>query len=133
MQTAHAAEKLAAENLPPKNLPRKTSHGKIWGRNRNAMRKLILAGTILALAAGTHAFARGGFHGHSHGHFRHGGLRPANPTVPPSLTSDPRLTGNAPLPPHRQPKRGSASTVSEARDAEDIALDRKIGSICRGC
>jgi len=52
MQTIQATE----------NLPRKTSHGKILGRNRNAMRKLILA-----------------------------------------------------------------------RDAEDIALDRKIGSICRGC
>ena len=95
------------------------------------MRKLILAGAILVLAAGTHAFARGGFHGQSHGHFRHGG--PSNPTVPPSLTPDPRLTGDAPLPPHRQPKRGSAPAVSEARDPEDIELDRKIGSICRGC
>ena len=97
------------------------------------MRKLILAGTILALAGGTHASARGGFHGHSHGHIRHGGLRPANPSVPPSLTPDQRLTGDAPLPPHLQPKRGSVAAVSEPRDPEDLALDRKIGSICRGC
>jgi hypothetical protein len=96
-------------------------------------RKLILAAAILALAGSTHVSARSGFHSHSHSHIRHGGLRPANPTVPPSLTSDPHLTGDAPLPPHRQPKRGSAPTVSEARDPEDLALDRKIGSICRGC
>jgi hypothetical protein len=101
------------------------------------MRKLILTGAILALAGSTCASARGGFHGHSHGHMRHGGLRPAdpsaNPSLPPSLTPDARLTGDAPLPPHRQPKRGSAPAVSEARDPQDIALDRKIGSICRGC
>ena len=97
------------------------------------MRKLILAGTILVLAGSTCASARGGFHGHSHGHMRHGGLRPANPSVPPSLTPDARLTGDAPLPPHRQPKRGNSPMVSESRDPADVALDRKIGSICRGC
>jgi hypothetical protein len=96
------------------------------------MRKLILAGAILALAGSTCASARGG-HGHSHGHMRHVGLRPANPTVPPSLTPDARLTGDAPVPERRQPKRGNAPTVSESRDPEDLALDRKIGSICRGC
>jgi hypothetical protein len=81
------------------------------------MRKLILAGAILALAGSTHVFALGG-NGHSHGHMRHDGLRPASPSVPPSLTPDARLTGDAPLPP---------------RDPEDLALDRMIGSICRGC
>jgi hypothetical protein len=64
---------------------------------------------------------------------RHGGLRPANPSVPPSLASDARLTGDAPLPAHRQPKRGSAPTVSDSRHPDDVELDRKIGSICRGC
>jgi hypothetical protein len=64
---------------------------------------------------------------------RHGGLRPANPSVPPSLTSDARLTGDAPLPAHTQPKRGNATTVSESRHPDDVELDRKIGSICRGC
>jgi len=64
---------------------------------------------------------------------RHGGLRLANPSVPPSLTPDARLTAGAPLPPHRQPKRGNSPAVSESRDPEDLALDRKIGSICRGC
>jgi hypothetical protein len=101
------------------------------------MRTLIVAAAILTLAGSPHAFARGGSHGgshgHSHGHGRHGGARPANPSVPPSLTSDPRLTGAAPLPPHHQPRRGSAPVVSEKRDPQDIALDRKIRSICRGC
>jgi hypothetical protein len=99
------------------------------------MRKLILAVAVLALAGSTTASARGG-HGHSRGHMghmRHGGLGPANPSVPPSLTPDARLTGDAPLPPHRQPRRGNSPTVSESRDPEDLALDRKIGSICRGC
>jgi hypothetical protein len=101
------------------------------------MRKLILAGIILTLAGSTTASARGG-HGHSHGrlghsHIRHAGLRPANPSVPPSLTPDARLTGDAPLPAHRQRKRGNAPTVSESRHPDDVALDRKIGSICRGC
>jgi hypothetical protein len=98
------------------------------------MRRAIMASAILALAGSHQALARGGSHGgHSHGHGRHGVARPANPSVPPSLTSDPRLTGDAPLPPHQQPKRGSAPDVSEKRDPEDIALDRKIKSICRGC
>jgi hypothetical protein len=101
------------------------------------MRKLILAGIILTLAGSTYASARGG-HGHSHGHMGHGhmrhvGLRPANPTVPPSLTPDARLTGDAPVPERRQPKRGNAPTVSESRHPDDAELDRKIGSICRGC
>jgi hypothetical protein len=95
---------------------------------------MILATSILALAGGTDALARGGHgRGHSHGHMRHHHVaQPANPSVPPALTPDPRLTGSAPLPPHQQPKRGSA-TVSEKRDPQDVALDRKIKSICRGC
>ena len=92
---------------------------------------LILAAT-LAMVGATVAFARGS-HGHSHGHVRHRAARPANPSVPPSLTSDSRLTGAAPLPPHHQPRRGSAPPASEKRDPQDIALDRKIKSICRGC
>jgi hypothetical protein len=99
------------------------------------VRGLILAMTILALAGATEAFARGshgGSHGRGHGH-RHSAARPANPSVPPSLTSNPRVTGTAPLPPHHQPRRGSAPAASDKRDPEDIALDRKIKSICRGC
>jgi hypothetical protein len=92
-------------------------------------RELILMVAILVLAGSTHAFARG--HGRSHGHVVTAG--PADPSVPPSLTSDPRLTGSAPLPPHRQPRRGSAPVVSDQRDPADLALDRKIKSICRGC
>jgi hypothetical protein len=98
------------------------------------MRTVIMVAAVLALAGSHQALARGGSHGgHSHGHGRHGAARPANPSVPPSLTSDPRVTGDAPLPPHQQPRRGSAPEVTEKRDPQDIALDRKIKSICRGC
>jgi hypothetical protein len=60
----------------------------------------------------------------------------ANPTVPPSLTPDPRLTGSAPLPPHHQPTRGDVAAIPEGSfkpDPEDARVDRLIGSICRGC
>jgi hypothetical protein len=97
------------------------------------MRTVILAAAILMLAAMTSASARGGSHGHSHGHLRHGAARPANPSVPPSLTSDPRLTGAAPLPPHHQPRRGSSPAISDKPDPRDVELDRKLRSICRGC
>jgi hypothetical protein len=94
-----------------------------------AMAWLVLAGSSLAVARGG---GHGG-HGHSHRHSSHGTAQPANPSVPPALTPDGRLTGSAPLPAHQQPRRGSAPVVSEKRDPEDLALDRKIGSICRGC
>ena len=97
------------------------------------MQRLIVVAAIVALTGSTPALARKGSHGHSHGHHRHGGAKVANPSVPPSLTSDPRLTGAAPLPPHRQPRRGTAPAAYEKRDPQDIALDRKIKSICRGC
>jgi hypothetical protein len=97
------------------------------------MRTLKLVMAILVLAGITAASARGGSHGHSHGHFRHAVARPANPSVPPSLTSDPRLTGDAPLPSHRQPRRGSAPAISIKPDPRDVELDRKLRSICRGC
>jgi hypothetical protein len=57
---------------------------------------------------------------------------PANPAVPPSLTPDGRPAGSAPLPSRRQLKRGQTSSA-EKRNPEDVKLDRKIGSICRGC
>jgi len=58
---------------------------------------------------------------------------PANPTVPPALTPDSRVIGNAPVG-HRQPTAGaSAANDPYAESAEDKALDRKIRSICRGC
>jgi hypothetical protein len=58
----------------------------------------------------------------------------ANPSVPPSLSPDQRVTGNAPVG-HRQPRRDSAGDSGDpfARDPADVALDRKIRSICRGC
>jgi hypothetical protein len=66
-----------------------------------------------------------------------GGLAsPADPTVPPSLTPDARLTGSAPLPPHHQPTAPAAGTVGQSMynpTPDEAALDRKIGSICKGC
>jgi hypothetical protein len=106
------------------------------------MRKLIVTTALLVMVAASPALARGG-HGHSmHGHSMHGRQMhrhasralsaPANPAVPPSLTPDGRPAGSAPLPSRRQVKRGQTSSP-EKRNPEDVKLDRKIGSICRGC
>jgi hypothetical protein len=95
------------------------------------MRKLIIAITVFVLAGFSTAYARGGMHGSG----MHGLMAPANPTVPPSLTPDPRLTGTAPLPPHHQPTSADSS-VPDAMlkpTPDEIAVDRAIGNICRGC
>jgi hypothetical protein len=100
------------------------------------MRKLIIATTVFVLAGLSAADARGGMHGSGiHGSGMNGLMAPANPAVPPSLTPDPRLTGTAPLPPHHQP----TSADSQVPDAMlkptpgELAVDRAIGNICRGC
>ena len=99
------------------------------------MRKLIIATAVFVLAGLSAADARGGMHGSGmHGSGMHGLMAPANPTVPPSLTPDPRLTSTAPLPPHQQPT--SAASVPDAMlkpTPDEIAVDRAIGNICRGC
>jgi hypothetical protein len=99
------------------------------------MRKLIVAIVVFSLAGLSAADARGGMHGSAmHGSGMPGLMAPANPTVPPSLTPDPRLTGTAPLPPHQQPT--SAASVPDAMlkpTPDEIAVDRAIGNICRGC
>ena len=106
------------------------------------MRKLIIATTVFVLAGIPAAYARGGMHGSGmhgsgmQGSGMHGLMAPANPTVPPSLTPDPRLTGTAPLPPHRQPTSAGVSSVPDAMlkpTPEEAAVDRAIGNICRGC
>jgi hypothetical protein len=99
------------------------------------MRELIIATVVFSLAGLSASYARGGMHGSGmHGSGMHGLMAPANPTVPPSLTPDPRLTGTAPLPPHQQPT--SAASVPDAMlkpTPDEIAVDRAIGNICRGC
>jgi hypothetical protein len=103
------------------------------------MKKLIATIIIVSLAGLFAANARGGMHGGGTGGLMHSagttGLgSPANPSVPPSLTPDSRLTGNAPLPPHHQPTRSDvASGTSYQVDPEDAKVDRMIGNICRGC
>lgn len=59
----------------------------------------------------------------------------ANPSVPPALTPDSRVIGNAPVG-HRQPRASDVPSASEknyTESAQDKELDRKIKSICRGC
>jgi hypothetical protein len=77
------------------------------------MRKLILAAMVLAMAMNTHAVARNSHHGHSRGHARHSETKPASP----SDASSAKITPAA----------------SEQRHPDDLALDRKIKNICRGC
>ena len=96
------------------------------------MRKLIIATLVFVLAGLPASYARGGMQGHG----ANGLMAPANPTVPPSLTPDPRLTGSAPLPPEHQPTAADVSSVPESMlkpTPGEAAVDRKIGDICRGC
>ncbi|WP_322518200.1 hypothetical protein SR870_04935 [Rhodopseudomonas palustris] len=114
------------------------------------MRKLIIVATALTLAGGGLAFAQSGggaSGGSSGGASTSGGMGagsrsggagglggPANPSVPPALTNDQGVTGQAPVG-HRQPRRTDVPperSIDEV-DPADAALDRKIKSICRGC
>src|SRR5882724_9914668 len=101
------------------------------------MRKLIIATLVFSLAGLSASYARGGMHGGGmHGMGMQGQMAPANPTVPPSLTPDPSLTGSAPLPPHHQPTSADVPSVPDAMlkpTPEEAAVDRAIGNICRGC
>jgi hypothetical protein len=90
------------------------------------MRKWIAAATILMLIGVSPVVARGGMHGHTTAL-----SAPANPTVPPSLTPDARLTGTAPVPephPHVLADGGNIQP-----NPEDAKVDRIVKSICRGC
>jgi hypothetical protein len=91
------------------------------------MRKMLVVTAILALIGIPPGFARGG-HGHSSG----GLSAPANPSVPPSLTPDARLTGSAPLPMNHPHVMADSSTIIKP-DPEDEKVDKMIKSICRGC
>jgi hypothetical protein len=94
------------------------------------MRKLVVATMVFILAGVSASYARGGMHGSG----MLGLMAPANPTVPPSLTPDPRLIGTAPLPPLHQPASADVSSLPVLKlDREDAAVDRAIGNICRGC
>ena len=100
------------------------------------MRKLITATMIFVLAGISASYARGGMHGGGmHGLGPHALMAPANPTVPPSLTPDARLTGSAPVPPHHQPTAADVSSLPDAmlKPIPEEEVDRAIGNICRGC
>jgi hypothetical protein len=76
--------------------------------------KLAAAAVItLALAGSTQAVARDSSDRHWRGHVRHSSAKPANPSVAASSAITP--------------------AASDQRHPEDLALDRKIKSICRGC
>jgi hypothetical protein len=95
------------------------------------MRKLVMTAAVVALAGISSGYAKGGTHGSS------GALTaPANPSVPPSLTPNPDLTGSAPLPAHHQPTRADVAALkgaSLAPNKEESKVDRAVKSICRGC
>ncbi len=97
------------------------------------MRKLIITTAIFVLAGLSASYARGGMHSARASAL----MAPANPTVPPSLSPDPRVIGSAPLPPHHQPTRGDVASLPAGSmlkpDPEDAKVDRMIGNICRGC
>jgi hypothetical protein len=96
------------------------------------MKKLIITTAIFVLTAVSAGYAQGGMHSTAPSALG----ASASPTVPPSLTPDPRLSGSAPLPPHHQPTRGDVASIPEGSfkpDPEDAKVDRMIGSICRGC
>jgi hypothetical protein len=90
------------------------------------MRKMPVMTVILALIGISPGFARGG-----HGHSSSGLSAPANPSVPPSLTPDARLTGSAPLPINHPHTLADSSTIIKS-DPEDVKVDQMIKSICRG-
>ncbi|MFC0242759.1 hypothetical protein [Rhodopseudomonas telluris] len=101
------------------------------------MKIMIIAATVLTLAGSAAALAQSGSGGAggSMGGGAGGVGGPANPSVPPALSSDQRVTGQAPVG-HRQPRRGDVSEPPgsiDQVDPQDAALDRKIKSICRGC
>ncbi len=96
------------------------------------MRKLTIITALLILGGISTSDARGGMHGSGAGAL----TAPANPAVPPSLTSDPRLLGTAPLPPHQQPTVADFSAinnVSLAPTEDEKKIDRVVNGICRGC
>ena len=101
------------------------------------MRRLIMATVVFVLTGISASYARGGMRGSGmHGMETRGLMAPADPTVPPSLTPDPRLIGTAPLPPHRQPTSTGFPSETRARlkpTRKEVAVDRAIGNICRGC
>ncbi len=95
------------------------------------MRKTLLMALLILAAVPQSSFARGGGH-------RSGSVlgAPANPSVPPSLTSDPRLSGTAPLPRETQPTRWNATAARSQAvviSPDDERIDRIVKNICRGC
>jgi len=105
------------------------------------MRKLIMATVVFSLAGLSASYARGGMHGGGmhgmgmHGMGMQGQMAPANPTVPPSLTPDPGLTGSAPLPPHHQPTSADVLRSRMPCSSRPLKRLRRSGdrNICRGC
>ncbi len=102
-------------------------------QNRNTLRRWSGVLALLTLLPST-AMARGGHGGHGGLHHSSGSAltAPGAPSVPPSLTPDARLTGQAPLPPARA--GGAPGQGYQAKlDPEDAKLDKMIKNICRGC
>src|SRR5271155_2841966 len=80
------------------------------------MHKIMLTAMMLAVIGVSPGFARGGGHGTT------GLAAPANPSVPPSLTPDARLTGSAPLPTNHPHTMTDGTNVKP--DPEDAKVDK---------
>ena len=108
----------------------------------NATRGVLIVAALCALCTAAPVLARGGGGGGFHSHMGAPGGNPlgggtlggpANPSVPPSLTPDPRLTGSAPLPSERPRLTANNHPLDLKPDPEEARVDRMIKSICRGC
>lgn len=91
---------------------------------------IATSAALLTALLATSAIARGGMHSHSSLSMT---TNSAAPSVPPSLTPDPRLTGSAPLPPAHEPNGGPNKGFEVAHDPQDAKMERMIANICRGC
>ncbi|MBB5045817.1 hypothetical protein HNR60_000552 [Rhodopseudomonas rhenobacensis] len=91
------------------------------------MRRLIpfTVGVVVVLGSAA-AFAQTGTGTGS------GMTTPGTPSVAPSQSSEQRAVGTAPVG-HRQPRLDPSLPDPSARDPADVALDRQLRSICRGC
>jgi len=88
------------------------------------MRRLIPFTVVVVMLGSAAAFAQSGTGS--------GRTAPGNPTASPSQPSDQRAIGTAPVG-HRQPRLDPSLPDPSTRDPADVALDRQLRSICRGC
>ncbi|ABD88353.1 hypothetical protein [Rhodopseudomonas palustris] len=85
------------------------------------MRRLITSTAAVLVLLGSAAFAQTGTR-----------TAPTTPSGTPNVSSDQKMIGTAPVG-HRQPRLDPSLPDPTTRDPADVALDRQLRSICRGC